>query len=339
VELDGGYPVLLRVAGWNLEWFGDPSDGPTDEELQYTNVRSILREGGLDLYGLVEVVNPSTFERLLTDLPDYRGLLASDTAQVAQPATCDSSSHSPCYRVAEQKPAFLYKPSVMTVRGAQLILTEPSNDHALAGRAPLRVDLTVRKNGFQIELVVIVLHLKAYADVASYQRRLAAAQALKDYVDRNLANQKVLVLGDWNDDVDQSTTSSGGVLLPSPFEAFIDDPAGYTFVTATLSRAGARSTVNFPNVIDHHLVTSPLASLYLRGSAAVLRPDLWGDSNYALGSYVISTSDHYPVESQYVLGVLSEPALPLAPEEKSARYPEIRPGTISPFTDSPTGAR
>ena len=190
----------------------------------------------MDLYGLVEVVSPDAFNRLLADLPDYRGVLASDSFAVTQPASCDSSGFNPCYTLGEQKPALLYRSKVATVKSAQLILTSPTYSNDLAGRPPLRVDLTVNVGGFRTELVVIVLHLKAYADTTSYQRRANAARDLKQYLDANLAGQKAIVVGDWNDDVNQSIVSSNGSALASPFLTFVDDPDSFPSSPASCPR-------------------------------------------------------------------------------------------------------
>ena len=57
------------------------------------------------------------------------------------------------------------------------------------------------------DIVVIVLHMKAFDDVPSWQRRQSAANALKSYLDTNYPTQKVIVVGDWNDDVDTSITA------------------------------------------------------------------------------------------------------------------------------------
>jgi hypothetical protein len=64
--------------------------------------------------------------------------------------------------------------------------------------------------------------------------------------------------------------------------------------------------VRYPNVIDHHLATGAMRDLYFPGSATVVRPDLWGDPTYG-GTAYLSTSDHYPVETDYLLGVVPSP--------------------------------
>ena len=62
--------------------------------------------------------------------------------------------------------------------------------------------MRVTRNGTSVDLVVIVLHLKAFSTYDDYLQRQTAAQRLKDYLDTQLPNERVIVLGDWNDDVD-----------------------------------------------------------------------------------------------------------------------------------------
>jgi endonuclease/exonuclease/phosphatase family metal-dependent hydrolase len=306
---DGGTPPPLgydggglRVGGWNVEFLGDALYGPDDEELQLRNVRSVLADAGFDVVGLVEVVEAGAFQRLLADLPEYGGVLASDTARVVGAASCGSGGASPCYTTFEQKPALLYRRSLAAVRSAELILTESGYFSDLAGRPPLRVDLDVARDGGAEPLVVIVLHLKAYATYDDWVKRRNASGHLKAYLDARLPDEKVMVIGDWNDDLDQSTArdpGSPGQYLPSPFENFLQDAARYRFVTDVLTEAGQGTTVGYGSTIDHHLVTNELEPQLVPGSVTVLHPEQWGDPAYAGGQYRSTTSDHWPVGSAF----------------------------------------
>lgn len=307
-EVDGGAPPLsfdgggLKVGGWNVEFLGDLQYGPSDEALQLRNVRSILAGAGFDVAGLVEVVDAAAFQQLLAGLPEYGGVLASDTAQVARAATCGSGGTSPCYSTFEQKPALLYRRSRAAVRSAELILTDNGYFSDLAGRPPLRVDLDVARDGGTEPLVAIVVHLKAYATYDDWLKRRNASGHLKAYLDAMLPGEKVMVIGDWNDDLDQSTArdpSNPGQYLPSPFEGFLQDPARYRFVTDVLTAAGQATTTGFSATIDHHLVSNELAPLLVPGSVMVLHPNAWGDPEYAGTLYETTTSDHWPVGSTF----------------------------------------
>ena len=115
------------------------------------------------------------------------------------------------------------------------------------------------------------------------------AVELKDYLDVNLPLQRVLVLGDWNDDLDASIAKPN----PSPFQGFLDDPEDYTFVTKPLTDSRQSTTVGYPDPIDHQLASNELRADYVGGSLTVVRPSLSG--------YGSNTSDHYPVTSRYAL--------------------------------------
>lgn len=293
---DAGTPFPLSVVNWNIEWFGDTTpgngpDGPAGEQLQLDNVKSVLTTLDADFYAVAEVVGTDAFNSLKQQLPGYDGFLANDSLRV-------SSGYS-YYGAAEQKVGVLFRSSVVSVRRAEVILT--GNNTEFAGRPPLRVDLRVTRNGTIVDLVAIVLHMKATADQDSYDRRTASAQALKTYIDQNLPTTRVLVLGDWNDDVDQSIY--GG--LASPFANFRDDAAHYDFLTQELSALRVRSTVSNPEFIDHQLVTSELAAGYVANSTVSVRPQIT--------NYKDTTSDHYPILSRFDFGQVAASLKLLAP--------------------------
>jgi hypothetical protein len=144
--------------------------------------------------------------------------------------TCRSSYYSP----GEQKVGVLYD-NRLTFQSATLILTSPSSVvDDFAGRPPMRVDFTTSIQGSSSPLTLIVLHMKAFADQASYDRRQRAGAALKSYLDSFLPSSRVFVVGDWNDDVDVSITFDAGNPLPSPYENFVAAASDYAFVTRPL---------------------------------------------------------------------------------------------------------
>ncbi|WP_426755810.1 putative Ig domain-containing protein [Myxococcus sp. Y35] len=284
----------FTVGHWNLEWFGAPNQGPPDstseggtpDDLQITHAGDIIRDAGANVWGLVEMVDAQDFATLKAQLPGFDGFLANDVTFVPNGADY--------YSNGEQKPGILYD-STLTLQGAQLILTANAAD--FGGRPPLRVDFTTSIQGVDTQLVVIVLHMKAFSDTTSYGQRQRSSAALKQYLDTVLPTERVLVIGDWNDDVDESITrGDDGEYLPSPFAPFVADTQRYTFITEPLSLSGERTTVEYRDVIDHTLVSNEMAANYLPGSVEVLRPDAWIDG------YGDIVSDHYPVLSRYDLG-------------------------------------
>lgn len=286
VPPDGGVVFPLQVGNWNIEWFGDatPGNGPSDDALQRDNVRTVISGAGADFWALQEIVDITRFNELKQALAasGYDGFMAGD------PSVTEGSRY---YFAGEQQLAVLYKSEVVQVLGEPRIILGSSNGD-FAGRPPLRVDLRITRDGASVEVVAIVLHMKAEANQDGYNRRKQAGAALKQYIDTHLPTARVLVLGDWNDDVDGSIFSG----QPTPYQNFLDEPAAYTFLTQELSQT-VGSQVGFQSFIDHQMVTHELAASYVAHSARVLRPDI--------PSYASTTSDHYPILSRFNFGQAS----------------------------------
>ncbi|WP_223759333.1 lamin tail domain-containing protein [Myxococcus sp. RHSTA-1-4] len=276
-----GFATTLDVGAWNLEYFGAASQGPSNDTLQLQNARDVIQGADLDLWGVEEIVSAAQFNTLISQLPGYAGLLGSD------PSVQNGSTY---YTAGEQKVALVYKTGVASVLSARVVLTADAT--LFAGRPPLEVQMRVSLNGHTEDLVVIVLHAKAMSDVDSWQRRVDASQALKSYLDSTWPSAKVLVIGDFNDDVDTSITSG----LASPYENFVADANDYTFTTQPLSAAGLTSVIGYKQVIDHHLATNEVQALYVPGSAEVYRVDAY------ISSYDTTTTDHLPVLTRYSWG-------------------------------------
>lgn len=278
-----GSATTLDIGSWNLEWFGDTSNGPSNEALQLSNVRDVMGGTDFDIWGLEEVVSVPQFNSLVSQLPGYAGFVAND------PLVVNGAAFYSDFNNGEQKVGFVYKTSIVSVLGAAVILTQ--NDSDFAGRPPMEVKLRASLNGTTQDMVVIVMHPKCCTDSTSYQRRVNASNALKAYLDTTYPTQRVWVIGDWNDDVDTSITTG----QPSPYQNFVADSARYTVVTKALSDAHIASTTSFPDTIDHHMVTNDAAAAYIAGSAEVYRVDAF------VSGYATTTSDHYPVLSRYTL--------------------------------------
>ncbi|MFO7892404.1 MAG: endonuclease/exonuclease/phosphatase family protein, partial [Longimicrobiales bacterium] len=245
-----GIPVLgtdstLDIGTWNLEWFGDPSNGPSPEDRQLANVTSVIDATGIDLWAVQEVGQVYQFDALVSDLFRYDGLLATD------PEVVDGAAYYSDFGGNELKVGLVYRAGAITVDSARVILTP--YDYEFAGRPPLQVHLTVGDDGAATPLVVIVLHAKAGAEPEDRDRRADGAAALKAFLDARYPDAPVLVIGDFNDDVDASIADG----YPSPYADFVD-AAGYAFPTAALSAAGETSMVYYPDVIDHQLTTDEL---------------------------------------------------------------------------------
>lgn len=273
-----GSATTLDVGTWNLEWFGDAGNGPTNEQLQLTTVRSALAGMNLDIIGVQEVVSQSHWDQLEEGLPEFTGFLAGESIVTGGAAS---------YSANEQKVGLLFKRSVATLVRARVVLA--GNDFEFAGRPPLEVTLRVGLNGATRQLTLLVVHMKAFADSVSWQRRASAALALKEYLDTSWPIQEVMVIGDFNDDLDNSITARRA----SPYSIFLGDVTRYVFPTLALSNAQVPTTVGFRDAIDHQLITNELAASFVAGSARAIALD------QVITNYAQVTSDHYPVVTSY----------------------------------------
>jgi endonuclease/exonuclease/phosphatase family protein len=279
-----GTDTTLDIASWNIEWFGDTSNGPTNEALQLQNARAVIAGADMDIWGVAEIVSLSQWNNLKAQLPGYAGFIAKE------PNVVNGAAFYSDFNNTEQNVGILYKTSIATVTDARVILTANNND--FAGRPPLQVKLRVALNGATEDIVVIVLHAKCCSDSDSWTRRRNASNALKSYLDTNFPTQKVWVIGDFNDDVDTSITPQHA----SPYANFVNDTARYRFPTKALSDAGISSTVSFSDTIDHHLNSNEGNGAYIAGSVEVFRVDQF------IPNYGATTGDHFPVLSRYTFG-------------------------------------
>ncbi|MEV6594178.1 lamin tail domain-containing protein [Streptomyces acidicola] len=276
-----GSPTQLDVGNWNVEWFGAPDFGPTDEALQQQNVRDVMAGADMDVWGLSEVVSTSAFNSLVAGMPGYTGVVAND------PIVTNGAQYYSDFSNTEQKVALVWRSSMATLVSAKVILPEQNSN--FAGRPPVEFKLRGTFDGVTRDLVFIVMHAKAGSTADAWNLRNPASQALKSYLDTTYPTQDVFVVGDWNDDVDTSITSGKA----SPYANFVNDTARYGFPTRALSLAGVSSTASYPDFIDHQLNTNEVMAKYVAGSAKAFQPQAY------VPNYASTTSDHYPVLARY----------------------------------------
>ncbi|MBW3545989.1 MAG: T9SS type A sorting domain-containing protein, partial [Bacteroidetes bacterium] len=158
-----------------------------------------------------------------------------------------------------------------------------------SGRLPymLTVDATI--DGIAERIQLINIHAKSGSNSGDLTRRRYDVQALKDSLDQYHADANIILLGDYNDDVDVSI--GGGA---STYSLFVDD-TDFDVITASLSEAGLRSFITRDNVIAHITVSNELTDNYLEGTETLVIP-----FNY-IYNYVNTTSDHLAVLTRFEL--------------------------------------
>lgn len=279
-----GTDATLDVATWNIEWFG-ASGGPSDDARQLDLVEAVIEGAGIDLWALQEIAGLDAFNRLLDSLGTaYEGVYGENTSSGVT-----------------QRIAFVYDPAVIRVRRVEQLLREFStgDDNPFAYRPPLKLDADVTLPDTTVAVSFITVHMKADGDLASYERRKEAARRLKNRIDGLYANARLVILGDFNDELGRSI--SGG--RPTPYEVFLNDPDNYRFLTLPLDEAnvptycdtrGNSTSCSSGSTLDHILITNELFGAYVDGSAGRFDGLL-----QAIPSFVVSTSDHLPVHARF----------------------------------------
>ncbi len=273
-----GTTATLDVATWNVEHFGNPSSGPPNESLQFDNVLAVLQQADIDLWAMEELDFEANFDNLVASLG----------APYAGTWVADETSFAIGY-------GFVYNTEVVQVLQATTILDNFSYEFGLRPPLLLRANITLPDTTVA-NVRFIAMHAKCCSDQTSYNRRVSASVALKNYVDNFLAiDAPVIVMGDMNDEL-RSSIYNGET---SPYQNFRDDPDDYTFVSYPLDLANVPTfcsnlACTSGSTLDHILVTRPLETSYVAGSAR--RYDALLD---AIPSYVNTTSDHVPVYARF----------------------------------------
>ena len=260
----------LEVATWNIEWFGNTRSGPSNETKQFNNIKDVIERTQIDVWGMQEVSNETTWNNLTSSLSNYSGVLSTW-----------SQTQKTGLLFNNKKFKFLYQKHILALYEYEFA----------SGRLPLEVALEYAHNDVVDTCYFFVLHMKANTGSSSdkalaLNRRKTAADGLKAYLDKGFRGKYFFVIGDWNDDLDKSIYNNQN----TPFAQFLVDTSRYFFASKILTDAGKRSTVYYSNVIDH-ICASKNAK---KGFEAQNNVDVLRLDNY-ISSYGSTTSDHYPV--------------------------------------------
>ena len=262
-------PIQLKLVTWNVSWLGHPAFPPADDERQLHNVVQVLRTLDADAIALQEIASEEAFREIIRSLGSgFGGILGSSSG--------------------DQRLGVVFRTSSFRVFSVTDEVFR-SEDDLFGGRPPLVVRAHIGSEGHQSPLTLIVVHLKAFGDATSYERRLRSIEKLKAYLETVLLDLPVIIVGDFND----ATTFSTAVDRSSSLRPFLNDPS-YEVTTATLERAGAVSycgttDCSAGSMLDHIIVRR--GSLDWTTSPAVAASLLQD-----LPDFVSSTSDHLPVQ-------------------------------------------
>lgn len=316
--------LTLEVVNWNIEWFGSTTLGPTNDAQQETNVKTITQNIGADLYALTEVVDETRLQNVVNHLNSVAGPGAYAYVISNFGSHTNPYDPAPSPLAEAQKQAFVYKTSVISIIGTPgALLTNgintaedvlnPAYNYFSSGRYPFMMNANVTLGGITKPVRFVLIHAKANTSptATSYARRKAGSDLLNATLKADYPTDNILLLGDFNDDLDESITDG---FTTTSYSAFTTDNANFFSPTLALSLAGKKSTVSYNDMIDHVELSNEMQVYYLANTASVL-----SDVTSLVSNYASTTTDHYPVFTRYAFDLL------------------ILPVKISAFTAQKTG--
>lgn len=265
---------ILETVTWNVEWYGHTSRGPSDEALQTSNAVEVLDSLEADLYALQEVFDNDALQNIVSKMAEYRGF------------TSDYNT-SPSF---SQQTAFIYNTNTIDSLSSGLITEGQNSGDWAGGRFPMFFEFNYSFQNTTIPIYAVVIHAEAFADQESYDSRREAAQSLYNFLINNKADANIILLGDYNDDIDISTFENN----ETPYQPFVDDSQNFQIATAPLSQNNESSIIGFDEMIDHITLSNELFNLYVDGSE-----DVFMEVQDFITDYENTTTDHFPVVSRF----------------------------------------
>ena len=281
----------LDVVNWNIEWFGSKvaGFGPDNDDLAQSNIRKVMDSLDADVYAFTEVVDTIRFHQLITGLQGYAYLIADYCS--------GSSGNQTAAYAAGQKLAFVYRRSVFkSVHARPLLYDSPTAKVNWAnGRFPWLIEAET-SGAESKKLHFVLLHGKSGILETDHQKRKYAAGELKDTLDSFFRDRFLILLGDFNDDLDTAITVTS-VPQSSSYEVFVSDTTGidhYAAISCLLSETWSRSMASYPDPVDHLVISDELKPHVVKGSVRVVY-----EVKDWIKNYSTTTSDHFPVVSRF----------------------------------------
>jgi endonuclease/exonuclease/phosphatase family metal-dependent hydrolase len=263
-DLHFGTDSTFEVVSWNIEWF------PKNGQVTADSVKTILQSLAADVYALQEIDDTTLLKQVVSTIPGY--------------ACHFRFSHYGGL-------AYVYNTNTVQVNKKYEIYTSQPYWNAFP-RSPQVLELTFNNE----EYVIIDNHLKCCGDGVldlndtsdEENRRLRAINLLKTYIDSIFSNDKVIVVGDWNDILNDPTPNN-------VFNSFLND-SDYLFVDFPIA-LGSSANFSFPtwpSHLDHILISNELFSDFSKPNSELscIRID---DYMSSWSTYDYNISDHRPV--------------------------------------------
>ncbi len=268
-QVEDNFPELpeniFQVATWNIEAF--PKQGTSTLNI----LQNTIEDMSFDIIAVQEINDTDELEVLDNMLNDY---------------SCIASyPHSPNSEYYNPVVGYIINDNTVTVNRSYKIFTQ---DSRLFPRTPYLIDLVWNDQ----EITIINLHLKASGDnIIDYNdewdeelRRLQALDTLHDYIENELADRNVIVVGDMNDEIQDSNATN-------VFTSFIND-SNYVFADdAMVQDIDNYSYPGWPSHLDHIILSNELHDEFNNENSDCYTIKI----DNIINGYESLVSDHRPV--------------------------------------------
>ena len=168
----------LEVITWNLKEF------PYSNTETIHNVQEIISDLKPDIIAFQEINNLDAFSTLENLLPAF-GFISTDY-----------------WGDFGLNLAFAYRKDCLTLEYSTTMFS--SEGYNFAGRYPLLGSFSWQCGEDYLNFKIMNVHFKAYTDEESFQRRYESSQIISNYLNEQtaLGNTQIIVLGDFNDEMD-----------------------------------------------------------------------------------------------------------------------------------------
>ena len=263
-DLSFGDEYSLDIATWNIEWF------PKNNQITVDYVIEIINSLEFDILGIQELDDTTMFNDMLDSLPSYSGYYESSWFAGL---------------------AYIYKTDLVEINDIFEIYTNSPFWNAFP-RSPMVMDLNFAGENY----IIINNHFKCCGDGIldlndesdEENRRYTAMNLLKTYIDENLSNEKVIVLGDLNDDISEPYQNN-------VFQDVLSDSDNYQFGDLIIAQGNSSdwSFPNWPSHLDHILITNELFDGLDSIEVKTIKIDDYINGGWT--EYDQNISDHRPV--------------------------------------------
>jgi len=261
-----GSDATFEIVTWNVQNF------PRNNSETIINLARAIKSLDVDIVAMQEIESNTAFLTLIDSLKNYSGYRANSA-------------------YANLNVAYLYKPNSITVDSIYEIY---QYEYSAFPRRPL----ILRGKWNNQPLTIINNHYKCCGDgIINYDdssdeeyRRLRASELLVNYIQEHFADDRVIVVGDLNDEVTDYATNN-------VFSPFINLPDEFEIADMSIAEGSSVywSYPTWPSHIDHIIITDELFGAFAQSSSEVLT--LMIDNYFENGwnEYALIISDHRPV--------------------------------------------